>query len=379
MARKPAKANAAKKRSEERFPFSYCHQPETAPRAFGPEVNAHRLRLILVSEKKWVNGTVLHYYFFDKSTDGTEVVLADGSTRWVKWTTTDAEKNVVRAAFKKWKEASIGLKFEEVRAREDAEIRIGFMRGDGAWSYVGRDVLDHGPSERTMNFGWDLARDASEIDTAIHEIGHTLGFPHEHQNPNAGIVWDEEAVYAALAKPPNQWTREKTHWNIIRKISPDTVQGSSWDPDSVMHYPFGPGLIREPAQYRQGVNPAGGLSQRDITWVRTFYPPLTNADYAELKLFESAPLRIEAGQQKNFLFRCTATRKYEMRTFGSSDTVLVLFQDDNGKLRYVAGDDDSGEERNAYMKQKLFKDRKYVLRVRLYYAQRSGETAVMLW
>lgn len=379
MARKRARAKTAKRPAEQPFAFSYCHLPETAPRTFGPQVNAYRARLIRVSAKKWVNGTVLHYYFFDKSTDGTKAVLADGSTRWVKWTTADAEKNLVRAAFKKWKEADIGLKFEEVRAREDAEIRIGFMRGDGAWSYVGRDVLDYGPSERTMNFGWDLTRDAAEIDTAIHEIGHTLGFPHEHQNPNAGIVWDEEAVYAALAKPPNGWTREKTHWNIIRKISPDTVQGSSWDPDSVMHYPFGPGLIREPAQYRQGVSPAGGLSQRDITWVRSFYPPLTNADYAELKLFESVPLAIEAGQQKNFTIACAATRKYEMRTFGASDTVLVLFEDNNGKLRYVAGDDDSGEERNAYIKQKLFKGRKYVLRVRLYYAERRGETAVMLW
>ena len=54
-----------------------------------------------------------------------------------------------------------------------------------------------------MNFGWDLTQ-PGEIDTAIHEIGHTLGFPHEHQNPHAGIVWDEEAVYAALAQPPNQ-------------------------------------------------------------------------------------------------------------------------------------------------------------------------------
>ena len=29
-------------------------------------------------------------------------------------------------------------------------------------------------------------------DTALHGIGHTLGLPHEHQNPNAGIVWDVE-------------------------------------------------------------------------------------------------------------------------------------------------------------------------------------------
>ena len=31
-----------------------------------------------------------------------------------------------------------------------------------------------------MNFGWDLTQ-PGEIDTALHEIGHTIGFPHEHQ------------------------------------------------------------------------------------------------------------------------------------------------------------------------------------------------------
>jgi hypothetical protein len=38
-------------------------------------------------------------------------------------------------------------------------------------------------------------------------------------------------VYTSLGGPPNNWPREKTQWNILRKIEPDTVQGSNWDPD----------------------------------------------------------------------------------------------------------------------------------------------------
>lgn len=145
-----------------------------------------------------------------------------------------------------------------------------------------------------------------------------------------------------------------------------------------MNYPFESGLIKEPAEYRTGLTPVGGLSPRDKTWVKTFYAPLTDADFAPLQPFVSAALPLEPAEQKNFRITPAATRNYEIRTFGTSDTVVVLFEEEAGELRFLAGDDDSGEDRNAYLKVKLFKDRKYVLRVRLYYAE-GGETAVMLW
>ena len=359
--------------------YSYCSVPQVPERTFDPSVAPGRIRLIQTLENKWANGTKLHYYFFDRETDGERVFLSNGPSQWQPWTTSNAEKDVVRQAFRMWKDVGVGLEFEEVSTRDEAEIRIGFMRGDGAWSYIGRGVLNIGGNQRTMNFGWDLTRRPDEIDTAVHEIGHTLGFPHEHQNPNAGIVWDEEAVYAALAKPPNRWDRATTFHNIIRKIEPDTVQGSNWDPNSIMHYPFEAGLIAAPADYRNGLSPEGGLSERDKAWVKTFYPALTADDYKELRPFESVTLNITPGGQSNFVIRPNATRKYEIRTFGASDTVIVLFEDDNGELRYLAGDDDSGEDYNASLQVKLLKGRKYVLRVRLYYEDRAGETAVMMW
>ena len=362
--------------------YSYCSLPVVPLRELPPGMGMDRLELIRVLEKKWVNGTLLHFYFFDKDTDGQEVTFTDGSHEWRTWTTTDAEKTVVRNAFHAWTELGIGVTFDEADTRDEAEIRIGFMRGDGAWSYVGRDIIDLGIArdERTMNFGWDLTRRPDEIDTAIHEIGHTLGFPHEHQNPYAGIVWNEDAVYAALAKPPNSWSREQTFHNIIRKIDPDTVQGSSWDPDSVMHYPFEAGLILQPERYRNGLTPAGGLSDRDVTWVKTFYPAMGEAPADPLlRPGESVRLQIGPGEQRNFRIEPTATRQYTIGTFGVSDTVIVLFERVGGELRYVDGDDDSGQDWNANMKVRLRKGRQYVLRVRLYYADRQDETAVMIW
>lgn len=354
-----------------------CAARPSLARTFGPNVHDGRVRAITTMTDKWVNGTVLHYFFFDKASDGSMVTLADGTQRFVTWKGNEAQKKTVREAFAAWKALPLGLEFKEVASADEAEIRIGFMRGDGSWSWVGRDVLDIGTGERTMNFGWDIAADA---DTALHEIGHTLGMHHEHQNPFAGIVWNEEAVYASLGAPPNSWSREKTDWNIIRKLPEASVQGTQWDPDSVMHYSFEAGLIRLPAQFAGGLQPAGGLSARDQAWLKEIYPKLGGTNtFPELKLLESRLLSIKAGQQIDLRLNPGATRTYEMRTFGTSDTLMVLFEDTGGELRYRAGDDDSGEDRNAYIRRRLYKGRKYVMRLRLYWADRAGETGVMWW
>ncbi|WP_247235715.1 M12 family metallopeptidase [Telluribacter sp. SYSU D00476] len=346
----------------------YCSLVTAPPTPLPPDVAGVRARLILLSRKKWVNGTRLRYYFFNGPSDGSPTA----------WKGAEAQKNVVRQAFGVWKSQGIGLEFEETNDKNEAEIRIGFLKGDGAWSYVGRDVIDFvtSPNERTMNFGWDIS---NELDTALHEIGHTLGAPHEHQNPFAGIVWDEEAVYAALAAPPNNWPRETTYHNIIRKLSVSEVEGSTHDPNSVMHYPFGPGLIKEPVEFRNGIEPAGGLSAKDIEFVKKFYPPLTKKDYIELKLAKSEVLNIKAGEQKNFVFKPTISRRYKIETFGTMDTVMVLFERSNGEELYLAGDDDSGTNLNSRIQIRLLKGREYVIRLRLYYAESEGSGSVMVY
>lgn len=354
----------------------YCTLKHAPERPVSTGLTRGRLRLIRANEQKWLNGTVLHYYFFDQDSDGQWITDSNGKRTWATWTAAKAQHDVVRQGFAAWRELGIGIRFEEVKSRSEAELRIGFMQGDGSWSYVGREVLAQGADERTMNFGWDLV---GEVDTAIHEIGHSLGFPHEHQNPYAGIEWDEPAVYAALAGPPNYWSRDETFHNIIRKITPDSVQGSSWDPNSVMHYPFEPGLIKAPAQYRTGLTPNGGLSARDTEWVKCFYPAQDVAAARTLRPFHSEKLELKPGEQADFTIVPEATRTYTIQTFGATDTVLALFEDDDGKCRYMCGDDDSGFDRNSMLRPKLFAGRKYIARVRLYYADQAGASALFMW
>lgn len=343
----------------------YCAAKFPPARKFAAGIEAGRLRLIHQTADKWINGTTLRYWFFDKP---------------AKWAAPNAQKNVVREAFRKWKALGIGLDFAEVKNRADADIRIAFDQTDGSWSYIGTDVRTRRSDPRTMNFGWDLTEDPQEgMDTAIHEIGHTLGFPHEHQNPFAGIVWNEPAVYASLAAPPNKWSKSTTFHNIIEKIVPDTVQGSDWDPDSVMHYPFEGGLIDKPVKFRAGLTPAGGLSARDRKWALQFYPAIKTTATPKLVPLQSTPLTLAPGQQANFIFKPDASRVYEFRTFGTADTVMALYEKKASGSSPVAQDDDSGTDRNAHIKTALKAGKEYVLRVRLHYAKAKGETAVMAW
>ncbi len=351
-------------RSTRKNAKQFCSLPITPDRQFEGRIDPNRLSLLRSLDRVWANGTVLHYAFFDDKP---------------RWRATDAEKEVVRQAFETWKKVGIGLEFEHVTRLEEAEIRIGFQAGDGAWSYLGRDILDQPSQERTMNLGWDVTLDGPNgLDTVVHEIGHTLGFPHEHQNPNAGIAWDEEAVYAALAAPPNGWTRAQTFHNIIRKLDPQSFEGSTWDPDSIMHYPFEAGLIVEPADYRNGLDPAPGLSDIDQVEVRNFYPPILPTDYERLEPLSLQRLEIGPGGQLNYVVRPEVSGTYNFRTFGLSDTVMVLFEGVDHP-RFLAGDDDSGTSLNASIRTRLFADRTYLLRLRLYWEQDEGRTALLMW
>jgi hypothetical protein len=357
----------------------YCSLPQQPVPSFVPGLAAGRLSALIAGRPMWVNGTVLHYYFFDRDTDGSVIpVPGTDETRWVSWAGGEEQQDVVRDCFQEWQDLGLGLTFAEVGDRSEAELRIGFQLGDGSYSTVGRDALSVGRNQRTMNFGWDLTAPGNRS-TALHEIGHALGMLHEHQSPFAGLHWDDEAVYADLAGPPNFWSRDQTYYNILRKLDPDEVNGHAWDPQSIMEQPFKSGLILEPERYRAGLQPPGDLSPADKEFVHRWYPQTDTHRPTALVPFRSVPLRLGAGEQADLAVEPPETREYAVGTFGESDAVVVVFEEMGGEPRYLAGEDDGGTPHNATVKVRLVRGRRYFVRVRLYSTWGSGETAIMCW
>ncbi|MEU7057428.1 M12 family metallopeptidase [Streptomyces sp. NPDC046197] len=357
----------------------YCSLPRQSAPSYAPGLAAERLAALVGGRQMWVNGTVLHYYFFGDDTDGSVIAVpATGEMRRVSWAGGKDQQDVVRDCFREWADLGVGVTFAEVGDRSEAELRIGFQSGDGSWSAVGREALQVGLNDRTMNFGWDLTAPGQRA-TALHEIGHALGMRHEHQSPFAGLLFDDEAVYADLAGAPNHWSREKTYANVLRRLQPGEVNGSVWDPLSIMEYPFASGLILEPEQFRGGIDPPGTLSPADKEFVLRWYPPCGPSRPAPLVPFRSVPLRPGPGEQTDFTVEPPESRTYTLRTFGECDAVVVVFEERDGEPRFLSGQDDGGTRHNATLAVRLVKGRRYMVRVRLYSTWGSGETAVMCW
>jgi len=369
----------------------YCRTPIVPERKFPVGFPTDPARAIIAISSKWVPGTVLTYCFLDEPS-----TLAGG----------DAEKKIAREGFDAWNSVDMGITLEEVADPSKAKIHVGFKWDGGYWSYIGRDILKSHyicrscgegsfPSDattprcpncasndvevdpRTMNLDKNqLTSDSRGSDVPTHEMGHSLGLPHEHQSPYGGIEWDEQAVYNEFSEYPNNWSKETIDSNILKKLSTNEVEGSQWDPDSIMEYAFPPGMILEPEKYRTGLTPAGGISAIDKEWIKHWYPSLESE---EIKLNTPVTLNLQPGKAREFYFIPSETRAYDFQTSGESETVIVLFEEVDGKRHQLDADDDSGEKRNAHIRHDLTSGNKFILVIRMYWDYTAGDIILKVW
>ncbi|MEF7616912.1 M12 family metallopeptidase [Aquincola sp. MAHUQ-54] len=301
-----------------------------------------RLRAVGIRGTNWLNGSTLRVRFM-------------GGTA--------AEQAVAREQAGWW-QAVANLRFQFDNA-PDAEIRISFDASDGAWSTIGTDARSVPLNQATMNLGF------LDGGTAAHEFGHAIGLGHEHANPDGGIQWNEPAVIAALAGPPNFWDEATVRHNVFKKYSVDQINGTEFDPASIMLYAF-------PAEWTlNGVATQANetLSALDKAFISgaKMYPKAKPGMEAAIALAVGGPrLEENIGQPgEEDVFRFTADREasYEIDTRGRTDVYMKLFGP-GSPTALIAEDDDSGYGLNPRISAELMPG-EYFVQIR-HYDRSSG-------
>ena len=293
-----------------------------------------RTRAIMPVGKRWMNGSTLRVRFI-----GGTAAQQDTAKEQAAWWT-----------------AFANLKFDFNNA-QDAEIRIAFDPGDGAWSYIGTDNRGIALNQPTMNLGF------LDGGTAAHEFGHAIGLAHEHQNPAGGIEWIEAAVIKSLSGPPNNWDEAMIRHNVLQKYAVDQIQGTAFDPDSIMLY-FFPGDWVKSGVGTHANNVLSGVDKAYIASAQA-YPKTapTVADATEIRVSASRRTTAsigKAGEEDLFKFTVSTGGTHVIDTKGPTDVVMRLFGP-NSQTNVIAEDDDSGEGTNARISASLVPG--------LYYAQ----------
>jgi hypothetical protein len=302
-----------------------------------------RVRAISPIGKTWMNGSALRVRFMSG---------------------TPAQQAVAREQAGWWA-AVANLKFDFNNA-PDAEIRITFDPNDGAWSYVGTDCRGIPSNEATMNLGF------LDGGTAGHEFGHAIGLAHEHQNPAGGIQWNEQVVIQELAKSPNFWDEAKARHNVLRKYSADQINGTAFDPDSIMLY-FFPASWTLNGIATKANDVLSHVDKEFIAGAKMYAKTgstVSEATVLEVDARSRTPASIgKVGEEDLFRFTAAVDGRYVIETRGPTDVVMKLFGP-SSETALVAEDDDSGMDTNAQISTDLVAS-EYFVQVR-HYNRASG-------
>ena len=211
------------------------------------------------------------------------------------------------------------LKFEFVEDYKQAKIRISFDPKDGAWSVIGTQALSDDPDikdKATMNLGW------FDVSTTCHEFGHVLGLIHEHNNPKGNTIqWNKDAVYK-WAQSTQGWDKQTTDENILQSYDISQINGSEFDPLSIMLYFYPPQLTLN----NQGTQQTLRLSGNDVIYINKKYPgSIESPEEFYIKAFnESIENNISRSNKLKNSLNTNNTNNYNLYIFIGINILIII-------------------------------------------------------
>jgi len=206
---------------------------------------------------KWRNGATIRYGF-----------LMQNPPTWME----SQDIKAFDAALAEWLQPPCGIRFEKTTKLAHAQVRVRVKLTAPLRSRVGTEALEvTDPTKPTVSFNRYLnSRDGRLM--ALHEIGHILGFHHEHQSRRAALCWDEPVTTAHFRAMG--WSDAVISKNVF-ELRKGRISGPDWDPTSIMHYPLPAGLLTKPENWKDKVvKQAEEISAADREEFLAWYPPL---------------------------------------------------------------------------------------------------------
>jgi hypothetical protein len=209
-------------------------------------------RLALLTGSRWpATGMKFTVQFLDNPSPGLKSKILEHMNAWSR---------------------SANVSFEETRGVGMVRIARLDRPADmaGYWSYVGTQILGIEADQPTLNLDSFTLRtpDAEFFRVVRHEVGHALGFEHEHMRRDLVEKIDRKKAISYYRRECD-WTREETIEQVLTPLDGRSIMGTrESDPTSIMCYEI-------PAEItKNGRAIVGGtdITEKDSAFAAKIYP-----------------------------------------------------------------------------------------------------------
>ncbi len=173
--------------------------------------------------------------------------------------------------------------YRDCDSAKPSDIRVGFQSDLASRSHLGTRTTDAAPNRPTMfiGIGGATGRRSEDIrEAALHELGHALALPHEHQHPASpcaadlkiAAVCERQDIFATYSDRERQETLMMMQEQVRLRRDINLSRLPRHDVVSIMHYRFPAALLGAGADSACHTLAARVVSDADKAKIAERYP-----------------------------------------------------------------------------------------------------------